>query len=199
MDKSGIMVVKNEIGAKIKELRKSREKSLESLAKESKISLDLLENIENGKVVPSLTPLTKIARSLGVRLGTFLDDAPQTDPVIVKEGKSEQVMYFSGEENQTDVSALEFYSLGAGKNDRNMEPFIIDVHTNEGDFVLSSHEGEEFIFVLEGEIEVKYGQDSHILNKGDSIYYDSIIPHHLHSHNGKMSKILAVVYTPFDS
>jgi len=193
------MTVKNEIGAKIKELRKSREITLESLAKESNISLDLMENIEKGKIVPSLTPLTKIARSLGVRLGTFLDDAPQTGPIIVQDGKSDQVVYFSGEENQTDISALEFYSLGAGKNDRHMEPFIIDVHTNEGEFVLSSHEGEEFIYVLEGEIEVKYGQDEYIVSKGDSIYYDSIVPHHLHSHNGKTSKILAVVYTPFES
>jgi mannose-6-phosphate isomerase-like protein (cupin superfamily) len=108
-------------------------------------------------------------------------------------------MYFSGEGNRSDVSALKFHSLGFGKNDRNMEPFIIDVHTNEGEFVLSSHEGEEFVYVLEGEIEVKYGQDSYIMSKGDSIYYDSIIPHHLHSYNGKTSKILAVVYTPFDS
>lgn len=193
------MTVKNEIGAKIKELRKSREISLESLAKQSNISLDLLETIEKGEVVPSLTPLTKIARSLGVRLGTFLDDAPQTGPIIVKKGKSDQVVYFSGEENQTDISALEFYSLGAGKNDRHMEPFIIDVHTNEGQFNLSSHEGEEFIYVLEGEIEVKYGQDNYVISKGDSIYYDSIVPHHLHSHDGKISKILAVVYTPFES
>ncbi|MDR2966434.1 MAG: XRE family transcriptional regulator [Methanobacteriaceae archaeon] len=193
------MVVKNQIGAKIKELRKSREITLESLAKENNMSLDLMKNIEKGEVVPSLTPLTKIARSLGVRLGTFLDDAPQTGPVIVKKGKSDQVMYFSGEENQTDVSALEFYSLGAGKNDRNMEPFKIDVHTNKGEFNLSSHEGEEFVYVLEGEIEVKYGKDSYILSKGDSIYYDSIVPHHLHSYNGKMSKILAVVYTPYES
>jgi len=192
------MAVKNKIGIKIKELRKSREISIDSLAEESNISLELMKSIENGEIVPSLTPLTKIARSLGVRLGTFLDDAPQTGPVIVKKGKSEQVMYFSGEGNQSDVSALEFHSLGAGKNDRNMEPFLIDVQTNEGEIILSSHEGEEFIYVLEGEIEIKYGKDNYIVIKGDSIYYDSIIPHHLHSHKGT-SKILAVVYTPFEA
>jgi len=191
------MAEKNEIGAKIKNLRESRKISKEDLSKETNVSLDLINSIEKGEAVPSLTPLTKIARTLGVRLGTFLDDAPQNGPLIVKKGKSDQVVYFSGEENQTDVSALDFHSLGAGKNDRNMEPFIIDVHTNEGDFNLSSHEGEEFIYVLEGEIEVKYGQDSYVIAKGDSIYYDSIIPHHLHSHNGEISKILAVVYTPF--
>lgn len=191
------MVDKNEIGAKIKNLRESREITKEELSKETNVSLELINSIESGDVVPSLTPITKIAKALGVRLGTFLDDAPQNGPLIVKNGETNSVVYFSGEENQTDVSALEFHSLGAGKNDRNMEPFIIDVHTENGEFNLSSHEGEEFIYVLEGEIEVKYGQDSFIVSKGDSIYYDSIIPHHLHSHNGEISKILAVVYTPF--
>lgn len=191
------MAEKNEIGVKIKNLRESRKISKEDLSKETNLSLDLINNIEDGEAVPSLTPLIKIARILGVRLGTFLDDAPQNGPVVVKNGKSEQVVYFSGEEGQTDVGALDFHSLGSGKNDRHMEPFIIDVHTNKGEFNLSSHEGEEFIYVLEGEIEVKYGQDSFIVSKGDSIYYDSIIPHHLHSYNGEISKILAVVYTPF--
>ncbi|RBQ22945.1 Methylphosphonate synthase [Candidatus Methanobinarius endosymbioticus] len=191
------MVNKNEIGAKIKTLRESRDIREEELSKETNVSLELINSIEKGDVVPSLTPLTKIAKALGVRLGTFLDDAPQNSPVIVKNGETNSVVYFSGEENQTDVSTLEFHSLGAGKNDRHMEPFIIDVHTEDGDFNLSSHEGEEFIYVLEGEIEIKYGQDSFIVEKGDSIYYDSIIPHHLHSYNNGVSKILAVIYTPF--
>ncbi|MDR0901077.1 MAG: XRE family transcriptional regulator [Methanobrevibacter sp.] len=191
------MSKKNEIGFKIKEIRKSREMDIETLAKESNINLNLIKSLENGEAIPSLTPLTKIARALGVRLGTFLDDANQDGPVLVKKGKSEQVVYFSGDENKTDKSALEFYSLGAGKNDRHMEPFIIDVHTDNSDFELSSHEGEEFIYVLDGAIELKYGQNSYIIEKGDSIYYDSIIPHHLHSNNQEKSKILAIVYTPF--
>jgi transcriptional regulator with XRE-family HTH domain len=190
------MLEKNKIGEKIKELRKLREMDIEELCKESNINLNLLKSIENGDVVPSLTPITKIARVLGVRLGTFLDDAPQSDPVIVEDGKSNQVMYFSGEEGEAKFSALEFYSLGAGKNDRHMEPFLIDVHTSKGDFELSSHEGEEFIYVLEGTIEIKYGQEKYIMKKGDSIYYDSIIPHHLHSYNNEKSKILAIIYTP---
>lgn len=191
-----MMPEKNKIGAKIKELRKSRKISTEDLAKESNIDLNIIKNIEDGEVVPSLTPLTKIARSLGVRLGTFLDDVPQTGPIIVKNGKSNQTVYFSGKENQTDISALEFHSLAAGKHDRHMEPFLIDVHSDNDNITLSSHEGEEFIYVLEGEIEIKYGQDNYVISKGDSIYYDSIVPHHLHSHDGKTSKILAVVYTP---
>ena len=83
------------------------------------------------------------------------------------------------------------------KADRHMEPFIIDVDaTDDIDFVLSSHEGEEFIFVMEGVMEVCYGKNTYLLEAGDSIYYDSIVPHHVHGYRGQAAKILAVVYTP---
>jgi quercetin dioxygenase-like cupin family protein len=77
-----------------------------------------------------------------------------------------------------------------------MEPFIININAmNDADFVLSSHEGEEFIYVMEGTMEISYGQSSYLLNEGDSIYYDSIVPHHVHAYQGQEAKILAVVYT----
>ena len=78
-----------------------------------------------------------------------------------------------------------------------MEPFLIDVATDpDHEPVLSTHEGEEFIYVLEGAIKVHYGKDIHIVNAGDSIYYDSVVQHLVTSANGKPAKILAVVYTP---
>ena len=78
-----------------------------------------------------------------------------------------------------------------------MEPFMINVAPkSEVDFVLSSHEGEEFILVLEGCIEVNYGEAVYILNEGDSIYYDSIVPHVVKLSYEKESRILAVIYTP---
>ena len=78
-----------------------------------------------------------------------------------------------------------------------MEPFIIDVEpTEETSYMLSSHEGEEFIYVMEGVVEVAYGKKHHVIEAGDSIYYDSIVPHHVHGYNGQAAKILAVVYTP---
>ncbi|MGZ7070058.1 MAG: cupin domain-containing protein, partial [Methanobacterium sp.] len=74
----------------------------------------------------------------------------------------------------------------------------IDVHLpGTEDYKLSSHEGEEFIYVMDGEIEILYGQDKYLVSAGDSIYYDSIVPHDLHAYGGKDAKILAVVYTPF--
>jgi quercetin dioxygenase-like cupin family protein len=78
-----------------------------------------------------------------------------------------------------------------------MEPFIIDIHPSpEESHKLSSHEGEEFIYVLSGEIEIFYGKETLKLNAGDSIYYDSIVPHDVHVAGEKDARIMAVVYAP---
>ena len=80
-----------------------------------------------------------------------------------------------------------------------MEPFLINVApTEEGaQFNLSSHEGEEFIYVMEGIVEINYGKNSYILEEGDSIYYDSIVAHHVHAATNNTAKILGVIYTPY--
>lgn len=174
-----------------------KELTVKDVSDNSGVAFELVEKILNGEVIPSLTPLTKIARALGVRLGTFLDDDPKDDPILIRKGESEEVIHFSGKENKTENSKLQFYSLGAGKTDRHTDPFIIDMQDEETDeFKLSSHEGEEFIYVLEGNVELLYGKNEFILGPGDSVYYDSIVPHHIHS-NGDSAKILAVLYTPF--
>lgn len=184
----------NKVGEKIRHLREDRNVSCEELAQKASCTVELIKKLESGAPVPSLTPLLSIARALGVRLGTFMDDAPQTGPFVVKNGKSENVTHFSGNEVVTE-SALDFYSLAYGKSDRHMEPFIIDVHSVKGDYKLASHEGEEFIYVMKGQIEILYGQESYILSEGDSIYYDSVVPHDLHAYI-EDAKILAVVYAP---
>ncbi|WP_181489409.1 XRE family transcriptional regulator [Methanococcus maripaludis] len=192
------MTEKNHVGIKIKQMREGQNMSIEELAKASNSSLKLIESLENGDLIPSLTPLFKIARALGVRLGTFLDDAPQNGPVLTKSGSSDSIVRFSGKLDGTKDSKLDFYALAAEKQDRHMEPFLIDVYPIESnEYKLSSHEGEEFIYVMDGEIEVMYGQEKYMLKKGDSIYYDSIVPHDLHAFGKDVAKILAVIYSPF--
>ena len=186
-----------EFAKKIVDIRERQNMSIEELSERSGVKLDVLKAMENGEVIPSLTPLTKMARALGVRLGTFLDDTPELGPVVTRDGKTENSLYFSGREDVTNASNLEFHSLGAGKIDRNIDPFIIGIEYEEGEKELSSHEGEEFIYVLEGEIEVIYGKDTFTMSEGDSIFYDSVVPHHLHASGEKESKILAVLYTPY--
>lgn len=191
------MPEENRVGSKIRQLREAREITIEELAEASQSSEELIQQLENGAMVPSLTPLLKIARALGVRLGTFLDDMPQNGPVIIRAGRSEKVVRFSGKTERPKKSALEFYSLASNKADRHMEPFIIDIHPSPDEsHKLSSHEGEEFIYVLSGEIEIFYGKDVQRLNAGDSIYYDSIVPHDVHVAGDGDARILAVVYAP---
>ena len=93
---------------------------------------------------------------------------------------------------------MEYHPLAQQKTGRHMEPFIIDINpSEEHHYQLSDHEGEEFIYVMEGQVELEYGKEKYVLNAGDSIFYDSIVKHHLHGAPGKSAKILAVVYIPF--
>ncbi|MCF0104434.1 MAG: cupin domain-containing protein, partial [Eggerthellaceae bacterium] len=92
---------------------------------------------------------------------------------------------------------LSFYSLAPGRTSRHMDPFYITVEPNkEVELDLSGHEGEEWLYGLEGEVEIQYGEERFILKPGDSIYYDSIVPHQVRAHKGQKAKILACVYTP---
>ena len=184
------------VGEKIKSLRENQSISVEELAERSGLSTEQIERIENNIDLPSLAPLIKIARVLGVRLGTFLDDLDEMGPVVCRKSEATDSISFSNNAIQSRKH-MEYHSLSKSKADRHMEPFIIDVTpTEDNDFVLSSHEGEEFIMVLEGTMEISYGKHTYLLEEGDTIYYDSIVPHHVHAYQGQAAKILAVIYTP---
>ena len=190
------MVTSNLIAKRIYEYRMKQNMSVQELADLSKTSTQLIEALESGKQVPSLTPLLNIARALGCRLGSFLDDQVAAGPIIVKKGKHEGVARFAGSNTGSNPSELSFHALAGDKTDRHMEPFLIDVKPLHGEYTLSTHEGEEFIYVLDGTIEIQYGASKYVLSSGDSIYYDSVVPHHLHG-IGSDAKILAVIYAPF--
>ena len=186
----------NRIGAKITTLRESLQLSREDLAERCDCDVAVIAGLEGGAIAPSLAPLIKVTRALGVRLGTLLDDDANVGPVITRKDAAEEVERLKSLETSSDGGVLDFFSLAEGKTSRHMEPFMIAVNPAEsGSHSLSSHEGEEFIYVLNGQIEIEYGKDLHVLGAGDSIYYDSIVPHQLRAHGGP-ARILAVVYAP---
>jgi len=185
------------VGEKISQIRELKKVSAQELAERTGIEVALIQKIEQDKSVPSLAPLIKIARALGVRLGTFLDDSTSYGPVVVRSGEHHNGMRFSSQPSETREH-LNFFSLAFDKVGRNMEPFIVDIEPSQkSDYMLSTHEGEEFIYVLEGEVEINYGKDIYNLKKGDSIYLDSIVMHNVHAGNNQPAKILAVIYAPF--
>ena len=191
------MSVDYKIGEKLRQLREAKQMTVELLAEQSQCHADQIQQIEDGALVPSLTPLMEICRALGVRLGTLLDDDPIEGPVVFKSTESPNVIRFSGKDPMATSSNLDFYSMGSGKRDRHMEPFMIDVKPCKGDMPpLSAHEGEEFIYVLSGAIQINYGKNTYELEAGESIYYDSIVPHDVHTKGSENARILAVVYAP---
>lgn len=185
------------VGEKIKSLRETKEISIAELAERTGLAEEQINRIENNVDIPSLAPLIKIARALGVRLGTFLDDQDEMGAVVYhKDEETKETISFSNNAMDTRTH-MRYLSLAKSKSDRHMEPFIVDIEaTNDTEYSLSSHEGEEFIYVMEGVVEVSHGKKNHVIKAGDSIYYDSIVPHHVHGHEGQAAKILAVVYTP---
>ncbi len=187
------------VGAKIKGIRESKGLSMEEISERSGLSLEQIASVENDVNLPSLGPLIKIARALGVRLGTFMDDNDALGPVLCRAADRESEHSISFSNGTTDARKhMEYHPLAKQKAGRHMEPFIIDINPDEQpDFQLSAHEGEEFIYVMQGELEIDYGKEKYHLSQGDSIYYDSIVKHHVHGAPGKSARILALVYIPF--
>ncbi|MDR0321800.1 MAG: cupin domain-containing protein [Treponema sp.] len=192
--------MKHTPGERIAEIRKTYSISREVLAERSGVSVDLISKIEDAGFIPDLAPLIQISRGLGVRLGTLLDDHEQLGPVFSRAGEPASSDRFKtgipkGQENAGGHHGMSFNALAADKNGRHMEPFIVTIEP-DAQQENSTHEGEEFIYVLEGNLALEYGKDKDTLKTGDSVYYDSIVPHRVYSADGKQVRILAVIYTP---
>ena len=190
------MTTKKNVGEKIQQIRTAQNITVSELSVRSTIDEEQINLIEENKLLPSLAPLIKIARALGVRLGTFLDETEQLGPVVTFAEEKNKGASFSNK-NKKARSHMDFFALASDKAGRHMEPFIIDIQPGDiNDYMLSSHEGEEFMYVLEGSIEINYGKEIYVLNAGDSIYYDSIVNHNVHAYTDQSAKIIAVIYTP---
>jgi mannose-6-phosphate isomerase-like protein (cupin superfamily)/DNA-binding XRE family transcriptional regulator len=197
----GTMSKKHSPGDRIVELRKTYSLSRETLAERSGLDPELIRRIEDGHI-PDLAPLIKISRALGVRLGTLLDDHEELGPVITRAGEAgEAARFITGisplgpAPHRGASPGLRFHALAPDKAGRHVEPFIVDIEAG-AEQAKSVHEGEEFIYVLSGELRMEYGDESYSLSPGDSIYYDSIVPHRLSSAGEEVLRILAVIYTP---
>lgn len=183
-----------QVGGRVRAFREKKNISLEDLASMTGLDAGFLAAVEDG-LYPSLGPLVKIARGLGLRLGTFLDDRVSQDPLVLRLAeRNEELTTHKGKDKPAD---LKFFSLGRGKSDRHMEPFYIQILPESAqDKKLSSHEGEEFIVVLSGQVELIHGQEKTVLCPGDSAYYNSVVPHCVSWAGGDHAEIYAVLYFP---
>jgi len=183
------------VGERIRELRENKGLSLQDMANRTGYSSALLSQVENHFISPPLGGLIKIAKALEVKVGTFFGDEPRESYAIVRKDERKHISRFASKEGVSYGYSYE--SLGFDKKDRQMEPFLVTLEpATVKSEKLSSHDGEEFIFVLEGEMEAILGDHKDVLHPGDCIYYDSTIPHKVQCHREVPTKILAVLWTP---
>ena len=188
------------IGKIVMQLREEQSLTEEQLAERAGVSVEKIKGIEAGTVMPSVGVMIKISRALGSRLGTLLDGQESAGAVVSRGAEIQPVEHAASGAVGGAARHMEFFALAQGKKDRSMEPLLVAVQPFDRDRideVRSEHEGEEFLYVLEGSVEVYYGSERHVLQAGDSITYDSIVPHAIVSATEVPARILAVVYTPY--
>ena len=179
------------VGEKIKKLREEKSISPEKLAGKIGISPAELTEIEDQMISPSLGMLINLSKALKVPMGLFFDEEPEEPFCLVRAGERKSVSRFASVDGLSYGYTYE--SLGSAKN-RKMEPFLVTLTPPEAlEIAPNRHAGEEFIFVLEGQVEVELDGHKEVLSPGDSIYYDSNIPHVVSSCGDHKAKIVAVI------
>ncbi len=181
------------VGQKIKEMRESLSMSLKDLSVKTGYSESILSQIENHLISPPLGALLNIANAFNISVGKLLGEDNEAPFVIIRGGEEHPVSRVASKEGVN--YGYTYMSLGVGKKDRHFEPFLITLEPTEVKQTgLSVHKGEEFIYVLEGSMEVQLKDYKEILHKGDSIYYDSTIPHRVACVGKNRTKILAIIW-----
>ena len=174
------MIKESKVGERIRMYRERLEMSIADLSAKSGIGEDIVKSVEAGEVIPALGVLTRLARALGQRLGTFMDDQFKPDPIITR---------------AADLEAARV--AGEGMNEFGYASHSLAIGTDGSDVGESSHEGEELIICLAGEVELTYGGEKTILKAGDTAYYNSVVKHSLKAVGGKPASIYGIVFMPF--
>ncbi|NIO16268.1 MAG: cupin domain-containing protein [Deltaproteobacteria bacterium] len=180
------------VGEVIRKRREEAGLTVQDLAEKTGFSSAILTQIENRMISPPLGVIVEIANALNLGVSAFLSEGEEHDFSIVREKNRKIVSRVAMKDGAAEDYTYE--SLGAGKKGRNMEPFVVRLKPLGGRKPkLSVHHGEEFIYVLSGKVKVILHHYTDILEEGDSIYYNSSLPHHVHSAGHKEAVILAVI------
>ena len=179
-----------QIAKNIKKIRLDRKMSQETLAELSGLTKGYISKIEKSDSAPPFSTLGKIAQSLNVDITVLTAEdleLPQDIKLcIVRDGEGKKI-------SSSILEGYHYEALAHKKSGKNMEPFILMPAFDEK--AVFSHDGEEFMYVVEGTHEFIYDDKKYILNEGDSIYFDSRTPHTGRSIGKKRAKILAVMYS----
>jgi transcriptional regulator with XRE-family HTH domain len=186
-------VKKLHIGKKIRDLRKKAGLVLQDLSNRTGLSKSLLSQIEKEVVSPPIATLLKISKALGVNISFFFQNDDSEKRVILVRSNESKVIdsrYFGREE-----SGYYYEALAYKKSKKYMEPFLVEFKRKRAEKLsYFSHEGEEFIYLLEGTLEFRTESEQYALYPGDSLYFESSIPHAYRAMGRRNAKALTVVY-----
>ncbi|HLY42429.1 MAG TPA: XRE family transcriptional regulator [Terracidiphilus sp.] len=167
-------IAEKHIGERIKRLRLKKSMGLVELGKHTGLSASFLSQLETGRVVPTLRNLARIAMVFSKDLSYFFESEPQS--MFRVHRRKERVRL-----PQTGVDEPTYYfeSLGYMVPDRHMDPYFaefIPLEKNQEPRA-HMHPGYEFLYVLDGELDIRHGEHHATLAPGDAVYFDSSTPH----------------------
>jgi quercetin dioxygenase-like cupin family protein len=172
------------VGTKIKKARTSKKFTLERVANETGFSIDYLKEVEAGKVMPPVGALLQIARALEIDSGSLL-----------REPESKLESRIKAHTKRTDNYA--YTTLTPGAENKHLKAFRVLIEAQQDHKGVDyHHEGEEFVYVLAGKIEVVVGEHINTLEQGDSLHFNSGIRHKLKSVSDETAELIVVIYTP---
>ena len=184
------------LGNKIRNLRKQRALTLQEVSELTGLSKPLLSQIENNIAAPPIATLIKISTALGVKISHFFQDQNMEDRIVVvrqDDRYSVKKLFHHKEESQV---GYRWESLAYPMVGKQMEPFVVEIQPrNEEELLYNDHQGEEFHFILDGIVEFRTADQIHQLHQGDSLYFDSSIPHALRGIGGRATSLI-VIFTP---
>jgi transcriptional regulator with XRE-family HTH domain len=185
-----IAVSEINVGHRLRALRAERGWSIRELAEKSGLAMNTLSLIQNAKTSPSVSTLQQIARALEVPITAFFETgAPKTSVVHIKASRRTRVAFAHG--------ALE--DLGAGLTSRAVQPFVVmlEPHAGSGPNPIV-HTGYEFVYCLQGRLTYTIQDRTYLLESGDSLLFESHLPHHWHNIEAEPSQTLLVLF-PLDT
>jgi quercetin dioxygenase-like cupin family protein len=172
------------VGKKIKKVRTEKKITFDKMANETGFSIDYLKKIEAGKVIPPVGSLLQIARALEIDSTLFLkkQETKLTERIRAYTERTENYAYST---------------LTPGAENKHLKAFLVTVDPlQEHKGVGYHHEGEEFVYVLSGKVEVVVGEHVNKLDEGESLHFNSGIRHQLKNTGKKEAKLLVVIYGP---
>ena len=183
---------KESLGDRIRRVREMQGLTIKDLSSRTGIDIDTLERTESGEMIPALGQLVRLGRALDMKMGYFISPGIDKPMTVVRKNERQPISRYG--ETKSMQYGYFYESLAPEKADRLMEPFIVTlvpIETEE----FSTHAGQEFLYVLEGEMKVKVGERVDFLKPGDAVYYDSSQPHFVRCVGTTVTKILAVLHT----